>query len=346
MSLNFRGATRSFAGQMPGAASGFLAAMGQAGTEINLNNSLPGIRRSRNRIGSVEIKRIVRRMRGGSQARLVEGQDGRFYVAKFTGNPQGNRTLINEWIVESIMSQLGISTPPLCLLRLPATLRNEELCFEVGNNKIQVEGEWHLGSLSPVNPETKVILDFLPRRLLENVVNLNDFAKVFVVDRWLYQSDRRQAIFVREPGSAENRTRFRAHLIDHGKAFAGSSWELREAAGHGLYFNKSVYSLINMPEICQQTVSQVEALTEEQVLLPLATLADCWLSAGEYEPLNQLMKSLCKSRSGLRRMIERQLASLPLEEWSSNEKNESAGAGAKRKGVGSVGTLDVSACAG
>ena len=26
------------------------------------------------------------------------GDDGQFYVAKFQGNPQGNRTLINEWI--------------------------------------------------------------------------------------------------------------------------------------------------------------------------------------------------------------------------------------------------------
>jgi hypothetical protein len=319
--------------------------MAQAGTPLNVNSSLHEIRQSRNKAWPVEIKRIVRRLRGRSQARLVEGEDGRFYVAKFANNPQGNRTLINEWIAESIMADLGISTPPLCILRLPTKLRNEELCFEVGNKKIKVEGEWHLGSLSPVNPEIKVIFDFLPRRLLENVVNLNDFAKAFVVDRWLYQTDQRQAIFVREPGSAENRNR-RAHFIDHGMAFAGSSWELREAAGHGLYFDKSVYSLVNMPEVCQQTVSQIEALTEEQVLLPLATLPDCWLSAGDYQLLTSLVERLCRTRFKLGRLVERQLASLGLQEWSGNQRNQSTGAGTKRKGLGSARHHGVSTCAG
>ncbi len=66
---------------------------------------------------TAEIKRIVRPVRGGSQARLVEGDDGRCYIAKFLNNPQGNRTLVNEWVAQSIMTTLGISTPPLCLLK-------------------------------------------------------------------------------------------------------------------------------------------------------------------------------------------------------------------------------------
>jgi hypothetical protein len=306
--------------------------MTQNGTQIDLNSLWRRIRQTKSRARPVEIKRIVRRLRGGSQARLVEGQDGRFYVAKFANNPQGNRTLINEWIAGSLMAELGLSTPPLYLLRLPAALRNEELYFDVGGKKIPVESEWHLGSLCPANPETRVIFDFLPRKLLENVVNLNDFAKAFVVDRWLCQTDRRQAIFVRQPGSTESQIRFRAHFIDHGMAFAGSSWELREATGHGLYFDMSIYSLVNMQEICQETVSQIEALTDEQVFSALATLPDCWLSSGDYEPLNRLVKSFCKNRFGMRRVVASQLASLQLKEWSRNRRNESAEAGSQKEG--------------
>jgi hypothetical protein len=40
----------------------------------------------------VTIARLIRRMRGGSQAQLVEGSDGHLYVATFLGNPQGHRT--------------------------------------------------------------------------------------------------------------------------------------------------------------------------------------------------------------------------------------------------------------
>ena len=170
------------------------------------------------------------------------------------------------------MSYLSISTPPLRILRLPDNLRTEALSFEIGENKIPVDGEWHLGSLGPVNPQTKVIFDFLPRRLLEKISNLNDFARVFVVDRWLYQLDQRQAVFVRERRSAAGQIRLRAHFIDHGMAFAGSAWELREATGQGLYINRGVYSLVNMPKICEETVLQIERLSEKQVFSSLATL--------------------------------------------------------------------------
>jgi hypothetical protein len=248
-------------------------------------------------------------MRGGSQARLIEGKDGRFYVAKFVNNPQGNRTLVNEWITQSIMTALSISTPPLCLLRLPESLRDQTLCFEIGNQKVPVDGEWHLGSLCPVNPETKVIFDFLPRKFLKNVSNLNDFAKTFVVDRWLYQLDQRQAIFVRERSSEVGQIQFRAHFIDHGMSFGGASWELHEATGHGLYMDREVYSLINMSAVCDEAVSQIEKLTETEVFSSLATLPDSWVSSDEKNELNRLLGKLYENRGRLPRMIARQLAS-------------------------------------
>jgi hypothetical protein len=285
----------------------------------------------------VGIKRIVRPLRGGSQARLVEGEDGRLYVAKFAGNPQGNRTLVNELIAQSIMSHLGISTPPLCILRLPETLRNEDLSFHVGNKKIPVEGEWHLGSLCPVNPETKVIFDFLPQKFLKNVVNLNDFAKTFVVDRWLCQTDERQAVFIRDRGLLGGQMRFSAHFIDHGLTFSGSSWELHEAARHGLYIDRAVYSLTNM-ETYEQTVTQIESLTEEQVFSPVATLPSSWLSADDKKELSLLLDRLYKNRSKLRRVVTSQLASLGLTASAGRtNESENAGSGTKRNGMSSAG---------
>jgi hypothetical protein len=275
-------------------------------------------------------------MRGDSQARLVEGEDGRFYVAKLAGNPQGNRTLVNEWIVQSIMTVLGISTPPLRLLRLPDRLRDETLCFEVSDKKMPVEGEWHLGSLCPINPETKAIFDFLPQRFLKSVSNLDDFAKVFVLDRWLYQLDQRQAIFVRERGTQRGQLTFRAYFVDHGMAFAGSAWDLREAIGHGLYADRNVYSLINMSDVCNETASQIERLTEKEVFSPLATLPECWLSAGEKSELNGLLGKLFTSRSRLRRLVTRQLASVSSNKGVTSINRECFSVNTMRKGMGAA----------
>lgn len=312
--------------QPPVTTPGLLASAAQAEAPTKVNNSLRVYQQTVRKTGHVEIKRIVRPVRGGSQARIIEGQDGRFYVAKFAGNPQGNRTLVNEWIAQSIMSYLSISTPALRILRLPDNLRTEDLSFAIGHRNVPVDGEWHLGSLCPVNPQMKTIFDFLPRRLLEKVSNLNDFAKVFVVDRWLYQLDQRQAVFVRERNSEPGQISLRAHFIDHGMAFAGSAWELREATGHGLYMDRGVYSLVNMPQICEETVSQIERLSKKQLLSVLATIPEAWLSSDDREELNRLLESLYKNTSRLRRIVGSQLASLSL----------NTGAGLEKKRMGCV----------
>lgn len=261
---------------------------------------------------TVEIKRIVRPVRGGSQARLVEGDDGRYYIAKFLDNPQGNRTLVNEWVAQSIMTTLGISTPPLCVLRLPDSLLDDRLYFAIGNKRVPVQGEWHLGSLCPVNPETNAIFDFLPERLLRNIINLDDFARIFVADRWLHQTDKRQAIFVREHAPQASPIRMRAYFIDHGRAFDGSFWDLRETSGHGWYMDRSVYGLIDMATICSETVSQIESLSESEILSSITTLPESWLSAGDSDALNRLLMKLHKNRLRLRRVVTSHLATLAI----------------------------------
>lgn len=261
---------------------------------------------------AVDIKRIIRPVRGEAQARMVEGEDGCYYIAKFAGNPQGNRTLANEWVVQSILSFLNISTPPLRVLRLPEQLRNDDLYFSVDNRRISVDSEWHLGSLCPVNPETTAIFDFLPMTLMQNVANLDDFAKIFAVDRWVYQTDRRQAVFVRKERSTEGKCRFQAHFIDHGQSFSGSLWELRDAHLPSLYSNRPIYTLIDAPTICDRIVSQIENLTIVQLLSPLSTLPTAWLTPSDQRPLRQLIEKLHSTRRTLRKLVMSQITALTI----------------------------------
>ena len=53
-------------------------------------------------------------MRGGSQAQLVQGDEGNRYLAKFLGNPEGNRTLVNEWVGCRLFEQDGHFTCRIC----------------------------------------------------------------------------------------------------------------------------------------------------------------------------------------------------------------------------------------
>jgi nitroreductase len=255
----------------------------------------------------VVVKHVLRRMRGGSQPFLVEGEDGQFYVAKFTGNPQGNRTLINEWIADRLFQQVGLSTPTLRFLQLSdSSKRAEALCFQIGNHTVPIQGMFHLGSQCPVNPTTTAIYDFVPRRLFPKVVNLDDLASAFVLDRWLGQTDTRQAVFARDRRNGKG-LELRLYLIDHGMSFAGKQWELPDASKYGLYMDRSVYSSLNMKAASERALSRIDALTESDLYAAAQDIPSCWLCEEDYDALAKLLGLLDSRRNRLRAVVSRHL---------------------------------------
>jgi hypothetical protein len=259
----------------------------------------------------VAIKQVLRRMRGGSQPFLVEGEDSQFYVAKFMGNPQGNRTLINEWIAHRLFQQLGLSTPDLRLLQLPDSGK-EGLWFQIGNRRVAIQGMFHLGSQCPADPTTTAIYDFLPRRLFSKVVNLEDLASAFVLDRWLGQTDMRQAVFARDRTNGKG-LELRLYLIDHGMSFAGREWELPDSMRYGLYMDRSVYSSLNMKEASEEALSSIDALTESDLYAAAHHVPACWFCDEDYDRLAKLLGLLDSRRTCLRAVVSRHLELLERE---------------------------------
>ena len=253
------------------------------------------------------IKAIIKPMRGGSQSYLVEGDDGSYYVAKFAMNPQGNRTLINECVASRLFQQFGISTPPIRLLHLSRTVQQAaSLHFSLRDKKVPVNSGIHFGSQCPVNPNTTAIYDFLPRKLLANVTNLEDFPKAFVLDKLLGNADTRQAIFVRTP-SRSGKATFRAWLIDHGLMFAGQRWELGDVPGHGLYMDRTVYSSPDTLMICDKAIERLRMLTEDQLHAAAEGIPSDWFSSGDRDALTQLFKKVQARAARLPTFVRRHL---------------------------------------
>ena len=88
-----------------------------------------------------------------------------------------------------------------------------------------------------------MVYDFLPDSLLTKVENIADFLGMLAFDQWIGNADSRQAIFFRArlkewlpAGEAHpDRLGFVAHMVDHGYAFEGPQWRLKDAPLHGLY---------------------------------------------------------------------------------------------------------------
>ena len=197
---------------------------------------------------------------------LVRGDDGNFYVAKFLGNPQGNRTLINEWIACRLLSDMGISMPSLPILEFPSALQGHEyLHVLVGRKRIAPHGVLHLGSRCPVDPEKTAIFNFLPNKLLSNVCNLAEFATMFVFDQCVGQSDKRQASFVRHRKGTAGIV-LGACFVDHGMVFDGDQWQFRDRPLCGLAFQSKVYSCLDLGTLVENALGQVERINETTLL--------------------------------------------------------------------------------
>lgn len=259
---------------------------------------------------AIAIESIERRMRGGSQALLVRTTNQDMYVAKCLGNPQGDRTLINEWIVTRLLQSLNISAPEVHPLQLTDGVPGSNLLhFELGTHKIPIRLGLHLGSRCPVDPARVAIFDFLPRRLLSRVVNLPDFVFAYVFDHWVSQSDTRQAIFIREH-RPDRQVAFRAYLIDHGFSFGGQRWELSDTALHGLYYDRAVYPESDMDSHCHAAVDKIQSLPEQLLSLAYHDVPTEWFANGDREQIMQLLQKLSSRRAKLHESVERALRAL------------------------------------
>lgn len=250
--------------------------------------------------------RLIRKMRGGAQAHLMEANDGHFYVVKFRNNPQHRRILVNEWLGSAFLSYLGISTPEAAIVRVtPEFLeRNPEVYLQLGSNRRAIETGWHFGSRYPGDPSRSVVYDFLPDSLLDKVENLGDFLGVLAFDKWMGNADTRQAIFFRArlrewlPGSGAHPLRlgFVAHMIDHGYIFEGPHWQLKDSPLQGLYFRMQVYRGVSGLADFEPWLSRIASFPEEVVDQALKQIPPAWLDGDEGELQGMLERLLARGR--------------------------------------------------
>ena len=182
-------------------------------------------------------RRLIRKMRGGAQAHLLEADDGNFYVVKFKNNPQHRRILVNEMVAGAFLRYLQISTPETAIIELtpPFLEANPEVHMQLGSRRTPVEPGWHFGSRYPGDPNRMAVYDFVPDALLQRVSNLAEFLGVLVFDKWVGNADARQSIFFRArlregprvEEAAGMRLGFWTLMLDHGYIFNGPTTTLQ-----------------------------------------------------------------------------------------------------------------------
>jgi hypothetical protein len=256
---------------------------------------------------------MVRRMRGGAQAHLLEATDGHFYVVKFLGNPQHRRVLTNEMVAGTILEYLQISSPAIRLIEVTQEFlqANPDVYFTLGNRRVEVKPGWQFASRYPGDPGIVSVYDFVPDSLLGQVINLNDFLGCMVFDKWVGNADGRQSVFLRAPLAdwfPETRVHpqklgFLTLMIDHGFAFNGPHWEFVDAPAYGLYLRKLVYDGVTGLESFEPWLTRVENFPDDVLDRAMRSIPPEWI-AGEEAALEKLLELLMTRRSKVRGLIE------------------------------------------
>lgn len=260
----------------------------------------------------IRARKLVRKMRGGAQAHLLEGEDGAFYVVKFTNNPQHRRILVNEWLACAFLRYLQIFVPETAIVELTPEflVDNPELYLSVGSNRLAVPPGLHFGSRMAVHPERVAIFDFLPDQLLVKLENRVDFLGMLVLDKWVANADTRQAVFFRAraknwtplKGESPARIGFLAQMIDHGFAFNGPRWEFQDSPLQGLYFRASVYDEVRSLDSFQPWLEMVANFPVEVIDSAWKEIPRSWLE-GDEGALEQLLEALLKRRKRVADLI-------------------------------------------
>ena len=246
---------------------------------------------------SVNATKVLRKMRGGSQAHLMLADDGRNYVVK-QNTPQNRRTLVNELLAGMFLEHLQLRTPQMAV--------------------VDIDGEKHFGSRFPGDLEKTVVYDFVPDSALRNVANLSEFAGMLVFDKWVGNDDFRQCIFTRA-AAGEGRPRFQAQWIDNGAAFGGSEWQISENPRKGLYLSSAAYESVRTWSDFEPWLEAVRHFPVEIVEHAIDLLPAEWV-AGEGDRVKRLMDHLLLQRSKVAVSVERTIEQKPeaFPNWNRN----------------------------
>lgn len=259
---------------------------------------------------SIEVEQWVAAMRGGSRASRIRATDGKHYILKLHSNPQGNNSLIAEYLGTQILAALQLPVPQLAW----AKISDSALYSQLNPNNQHNPDQTHLAIAYPVNPDQQTVHDLLPDPAWLTLANKECFWGALVADKWLANLDCRQAVFVRrralQAGSVQNlqpddrSPGLHAILIDQGLCFNGRSLDFKIAPAHGLYSSRIAYRGLSSLAQLEPWIKLAQSLSQSSLQALVKTLPMDWLGSDFAAKVPQLCDALVKRAMQLPRLLE------------------------------------------
>lgn len=256
-------------------------------------------------------------MRGGAQSHLMSASDGQLYVVKFRNNPQHVRILANEFIATRLAELAELPVPPVELIEVKEWIieHTAELRIQLAGRSFSCVPGLQLGSRYALPPDEGQVFDWLPQSILGRVRNLQSFAGMLALDKWLSNADSRQAIFYR-------RTRERLYtvnFIDHGYCFNAGEWTLPDSPLRGAYPWNDVYTGVTGWNSFEPWLSRIEQMPEGNILAIGDELPPQWYE-DDVDGLQRLLTSVIRRRARVRDLVTdfRRSSRQPFPNWKAD----------------------------
>jgi hypothetical protein len=248
----------------------------------------------------VKAVRHIRRMRGGTQAHLLQCSDSHSYVVKFRNNPQHLRVLANEMLASVLAECVGLPVPTRAIVEVGKELiqNTPALSIELDHLIIPCESGAHFGARYVVSPLEGQVFDHFATAMLGHLRNPETFAGILVMDKWTCNTDRRQATFWRR----SREKKYNVTFIDQGCCFNTGDWTFPDSALRGVYAENEVYANVRSWDSFEPWLSRIECMPASRVWSTAATIPPEWYG-GEWGALEELVVSLLARREKIRDLI-------------------------------------------
>jgi hypothetical protein len=205
---------------------------------------------------------------GGSQPHVLGASDGNDYLVKFKNNPQGTRVLVNEYVVNELISKLGFEGGRGQIVSADAFFLSNQPNLKNLDAGLQFASPYHQHH------------DNFSDTLLDRMKNRDKLPQVPILDTFICNVDRASGnllIVFDDPTKLD----CRFVLIDHGHAFGGPDWDEHKLKTLQNSTNSfaNIINLSNIPRkmgVFEPFLLQLEALTPEDIEAIINTVPIDW----------------------------------------------------------------------
>jgi hypothetical protein len=231
----------------------------------------------------LSANKYIRNMRGGSQSILVQANDGKYYVVKMTGNPQGANTLANEYLGSLIAKSVGLPVAEGGGIYLSDSFIDSypDMWFYLQSERRRPDKGLHFASLlvGQTSGHERPTEYISPSRI-HMITNRDAFLGMYILDVWANHQDHRQAILRRASNDCTQEVVF----IDHGHMFGGPEWNFQERPGIAFHLELAVYSDLWQDEQIASWISRFRTVLPEMLSSLSPVVPSQWYK-GEFSHL-------------------------------------------------------------